>query len=185
MGGKNSKDLGYDWWKLVQCKEWESLQSLIDNRPATCLQKDCSGDLLLQGLCKCEDLPLYVLEAVISAHMEVTTMPSSAGLLPLHVACQRQGKVKTTTEMIRLLVEAGPGACKVGSVQQNNLPLHELLIRGCEDLGINLLGVLMVNAYTAATKETNNANMLPLQLAVSRKDCPDSFLLVLLNQRIR
>ena len=131
MGCSNSKekDVGFDWWKLVKPKEWESLQSLVDKRPETCLQRDSSGDLLLHGLCKEENIPTYVLADILSAHAECASMPNEAGLLPLHVACHRQGDTKNTAEIIKMLIETHPGACNVGSVLQNNLPLHELLQR--------------------------------------------------------
>jgi len=42
MGGKGSKrkDVGYDWWRLVEAREREALQSLVDRRPETCVQLD-------------------------------------------------------------------------------------------------------------------------------------------------
>jgi ankyrin repeat protein len=151
----------------------------------------CSaGRGLLHALCVCDTLPLYVLEGILQANpdgglgegaREGAAVADKHGRLPLHVACGRQGNVQTTVDVIKLLLQVYPEACKVATGTQSNLPLHELLMNVSTNIDIDLLGALMITAYKEAVSHENSDHQFPLQLAIARHSCSESFILILLD----
>jgi ankyrin repeat protein len=86
------------------------------------------------------------------------------------------GNEQVTYDIVKLLLTAYPQACRVGTEQENNLPLHTLLIHGDKDINMDLLGALVLNEYKAAAREKNKDNLLPMQLAIARNSCSNTFL---------
>jgi hypothetical protein len=140
--------------KLLADKEG-GLISMIKGYPEAAKMADQSGMLPLHLAMK-GPAPEPAVRELLAAHPVAVSQPcGEQSELPLHIAAEH----KATAEAMDVLIEAHPKAASTRTAR-GNLPLHFAAAAGAVDVVEALL-----KAHRGACRVSNQAGMLPLQLA--------------------
>jgi ankyrin repeat protein len=97
---------------------------------------------------------------IIKGNPSLAGVTSSRGMTPLHIACEA-GAPK---DVIKLLLEANPGAARTKCGKQDRLPLHYHLASRASTPSESIVS-LLINSYPESTRVGDACNGLPIHLA--------------------
>ena len=92
--------------RLAEASDWKGLQRLIESCPSLAKEQDEYGMLPLHWACTDGNVPLSLLETLLSVYPDGAHIMNHANLLPLHIAIRGRMKAKQLTCLINAYPES-------------------------------------------------------------------------------
>lgn len=141
-------------WSMLESSDWAGSLARIASHPSEARTVHEQGRRPLHVACA-DDAPAVVVQALLKAYPEASTLVGTSGMTPMHLTCS---SAHASVHIVRVLLELGkPEQCRIRDLD-GDLALHAACRSGAP---LEVLEVLL-RANPAAVHERDYEGLTPL-----------------------